>query len=68
MSLGVRQGGVLDPWLQHVAWTPGGGLVLVHSNDVYHQPRPGDASLVRITKDGVPGVVFNGAPDWIYKG
>ena len=68
VSLGVTQGGVRDTWLQHVTWTPGGGLVIVHNNDIYHQPSPGDRRMVRVTRDGVPGVVFNGALDWIYQG
>ena len=42
--------------------------MIVHQNDIYHQPSPGEKRVVRVTMDGVPGVVFNGAPDWIYKG
>ena len=68
ISLGITHGGVYDTWLQHVFWTPRGGLVIVHQNDIYHQPSPGEKWVVRVTMDGVPGVVFNGVQDWIYKG
>ena len=69
VSLGVwTVGGILDTWLQHVSWTPSGGLVIIHQNNIYHQPSPGDRRMLRLTSDGLPGVVFNGALDWLYKG
>ena len=53
--------------LQHVQWTPDNGLLIVHNNDIYHKSQVQDDPH-RVTSDGVPGVVFNGISDWIYKG
>ena len=57
----------MDTELQHVQWTPGNGLLIVHNNDIYHKASV-DSDHVRVTSDGVSGVVFNGLSDWIYRG
>lgn len=59
--------------VQLAAWAPKGhGLAFVYKNDLYYQADAGklatDAnSKVRLTKDGEPGVIFHGVPDWLYE-
>ncbi len=62
--------------IQLARWAPQGhGLVFVYGNDLYYQADAGRladsrqalSSTVRLTKDGRPGVIFNGIPDWIYE-
>nr|XP_037874086.1 inactive dipeptidyl peptidase 10 isoform X2 [Bombyx mori] len=56
------------PLLQHAEWSPvGSSLVFVHDNDIYYKPRVLKTLICRITKDGVPGVIFNGVPDFLYE-
>ncbi len=55
--------------LQHVEWAgPSGGVVLVRDNDLYYSPPPGTGPVLQLTRTGVPGVVFNGVTDWLYRG
>ncbi|KAK4880799.1 hypothetical protein RN001_008945 [Aquatica leii] len=56
--------------LQLVKWAPHeGALVYVYKNNIYYLH---DAFNVytpqQITRDGIPGVVYNGVTDYIYKG
>ncbi|KAG6452927.1 hypothetical protein O3G_MSEX007881 [Manduca sexta] len=56
------------PLLQYAEWSPvGSSLVFVHDNDIYYKPRVLKTLVCRITKNGVPGVVFNGVPDFLYE-
>ncbi|XP_050667809.1 dipeptidyl aminopeptidase-like protein 6 [Leptidea sinapis] len=56
------------PLLQYAEWAPAGaGLVFVHDNDIYYKPRVLKTLVCRITSNGVPGVVFNGVPDFLYE-
>ncbi|XP_047520693.1 inactive dipeptidyl peptidase 10 isoform X2 [Pieris napi] len=56
------------PLLQHAEWAPvGSGLVFVHDNDIYYKPKVLKALVCRITSNGVPGVLFNGVPDYLYE-
>ncbi|XP_060807128.1 inactive dipeptidyl peptidase 10 [Amyelois transitella] len=57
------------PLLQYAEWapTPGGGLVFIHDNDIYYKPKVLKTLVCRITKNGVPGVIFNGMPDFLYE-
>ncbi|KAJ0171585.1 hypothetical protein K1T71_013135 [Dendrolimus kikuchii] len=56
------------PLLQYAEWSPvGSSLVFVHDNDIYYKPRVLKTLVCRITKDGIPGVVFNGVPDFLYE-
>ena len=66
MSIATR-GDVHDTWIQYAAWTRDSGLVIVHGNNIYYQPNV-LGEVIRVTNDGVPGVVFNGVSDWLYKG
>lgn len=52
----------------HAQFTPRGhSLVLVHNYDIYYKMGP-KASTYRITKTAVPGIIYNGIPDWLYEG
>jgi hypothetical protein len=52
-----------------VEWAgPPGGVVLVRDNDLYYSPPPGTGPVLQLTRTGVPGVVFNGVTDWLYRG
>ncbi|XP_026318271.1 dipeptidyl aminopeptidase-like protein 6 [Hyposmocoma kahamanoa] len=56
------------PLLQYAEWSPvGSSLVFVHDNDIYYKPRVLKTLVCRITKTGVPGVIFNGVPDFLYE-
>jgi dipeptidyl-peptidase-4 len=45
------------------------GLAYVLDNDIYYRSSGRyDAVERRITFDGVPGIVYNGVPDWVYEG
>ena len=48
VRLGVTSGE--DSRLQHAAWTRGGGLVMVHSNDIYLQQVRADPAA-HVTRD-----------------
>ncbi|KAL1115092.1 hypothetical protein AAG570_007123 [Ranatra chinensis] len=63
-------GEVLDehPYLLHAQWTPvGHGIVLVHDYDVFYRPSPKSPHAFRVSKTAVPGVIYNGIPDWLYE-
>ncbi|XP_052741619.1 inactive dipeptidyl peptidase 10 isoform X2 [Bicyclus anynana] len=56
------------PLLQYAEWAPtGSGLVFVYDNDIYYKPKVLKALVCRITSNGVPGVIFNGVPDFLYE-
>nr|XP_032523806.1 inactive dipeptidyl peptidase 10 isoform X1 [Danaus plexippus plexippus] len=56
------------PLLQYAEWSPvGSGLVFVYDNDIYYKPKVLKALVCRITSNGVPGVIFNGVPDFLYE-
>ncbi|XP_031771202.1 venom dipeptidyl peptidase 4 [Apis florea] len=50
-------------------WSPTrNALIYVHKNDIYYQVfLEGGSHVRRITNTGVPDVVFNGIPDWVYE-
>ncbi|KAK7872130.1 hypothetical protein R5R35_005205 [Gryllus longicercus] len=61
--------GGAQPYLLLAAWVPRGlGVVMVHNYDIYYRPDPAARGpAYRVTNTGVPGVVFNGVPDWLYE-
>ena len=67
LNTGTGSGNSHGMMFNYATWTRDGGLIMVHSNDIYYKPYVG-GKVERLTKDGVPGVVFNGVSDWIYKG
>ncbi|XP_037913520.1 inactive dipeptidyl peptidase 10 isoform X3 [Hermetia illucens] len=56
------------PYLHFAQFTPSGSaLVMVYNYDIYYTPGPRAANVYRVTRDAVPGVVYNGIPDWLYE-
>ncbi|XP_034669414.1 uncharacterized protein LOC117902264 isoform X1 [Drosophila subobscura] len=56
------------PYLHYARFSPrGNGLVWVHSYDIYYRKEARGTTAHRITHDAVPGVVYNGIPDWLYE-
>ncbi|XP_039298265.1 dipeptidyl aminopeptidase-like protein 6 [Nilaparvata lugens] len=57
------------PYLLHAEWTPRGhGLLMVYNYDIYYKPSPDKhEKSFRVSSTAVPGVVSNGAPDWLYE-
>lgn len=41
---------------------------MVYNYDIYYKTGPKSAQSYRITKNAVPGIIYNGVPDWLYEG
>lgn len=46
----------------------GHSLVMVYNYDIYYKTGPKSAQSYRITKNAIPGIIYNGVPDWLYEG
>ncbi|XP_013101716.2 inactive dipeptidyl peptidase 10 isoform X1 [Stomoxys calcitrans] len=56
------------PYLHYARFTPhNNAIVLVYNYDIYYCQGARSQFVHRITRDGVPGVVFHGIPDWLYE-
>jgi hypothetical protein len=56
-------------YLLHAQFTPKGqSIVMVYTYDIYYKPTPRSTQSYRLTKTAVPGVIYNGVPDWLYEG
>ncbi|KAK5646379.1 hypothetical protein RI129_004843 [Pyrocoelia pectoralis] len=55
--------------LQYAVWAPKGvGVAYVFRNNIYYVQDLLDITTPRqITTDGVPGIIYNGVPDWVYE-
>ncbi|XP_031785352.1 inactive dipeptidyl peptidase 10 isoform X2 [Nasonia vitripennis] len=54
--------------LQHAAWLGNTtALLMVSDNDIYVRGSPNSAEDTRLTDTGLPGIVYNGVPDWLYQ-
>lgn len=40
---------------------------MISDNDIYVRMAPSAAEDARLTDTGVPGVIYNGIPDWLYQ-
>lgn len=57
------------PYLHYARFIPhSNDIVLVYNYDIYYCQGAHSHYIHRITRDGIPGVVFNGIPDWLYEG
>jgi hypothetical protein len=57
------------PHLEYLAWAPtGNGYAYVYQSNIYYKESVESKNVFPITSDGVPHVVFNGVPDWVYEG
>lgn len=53
--------------IQVCLWSPtGNSIAFVKNNDVYYI-NAANGIEKRLTFDGVPGVIYNGVPDWVYE-
>ncbi|XP_064553883.1 uncharacterized protein Dpp10 isoform X2 [Drosophila montana] len=56
------------PYLHYARFTSAGNaLIWVHNYDIYYRQEVRASHAYRITHDAVPGVVYNGIPDWLYE-
>ncbi|KAH8333609.1 hypothetical protein KR059_001206, partial [Drosophila kikkawai] len=56
------------PYLHFARFTPAGNaMVWVQGYDIYYRTEVRSPTVHRITHDAVPGVVYNGIPDWLYE-
>ncbi|XP_067002490.1 inactive dipeptidyl peptidase 10 [Anabrus simplex] len=54
--------------LQYVSWLGNTtALLLVADNDIYMRLSPVGEQDYRLTDTGLPGVIYNGVPDWLYQ-
>lgn len=54
--------------LQHAAWLGNtSSLLMISENDIYLRMSPAATEDLRLTDTGVPGVIYNGVPDWLYQ-
>lgn len=57
------------PYLHYARFTPHtNAIVLVYNYDIYYCQGARSQFVHRITRDAIPGVIFNGIPDWLYEG
>lgn len=57
------------PFLHYAKFTPEGhSLIMVCNYDIYYRRGPRSNQSYRVTKDAVPGIIYNGVPDWLYEG
>uniref|UniRef100_A0A4Y0BK07 Venom dipeptidyl peptidase 4 n=1 Tax=Anopheles funestus TaxID=62324 RepID=A0A4Y0BK07_ANOFN len=56
------------PFLLHAEFTPKGqAIVLVYEYDIYYRPSAQALQAYRLTKNAIPGIIYNGVPDWLYE-
>ncbi|CAG9768482.1 unnamed protein product [Ceutorhynchus assimilis] len=48
--------------------TTGHGFAYVYLNNIYYLPSVLETeNPIKVTEDGIEGVIYNGAPDWVYE-
>lgn len=63
-SLKIADGGEV----QIAFFSPNGnGLAYIQDNDIYYLDFDFSGNPKRVTSNGVPGVIYNGIPDWVYE-
>ncbi|EFA04427.1 venom dipeptidyl peptidase 4 [Tribolium castaneum] len=54
-------------YTQYAQWAPiGHGLVYVYLNNLYYLKEP-SGEPIALTTNGIPGIIYNGVPDWVYE-
>lgn len=57
------------PLLNFAQFTPKGhSLIIIHNYDIYYRLGPKSYQSYRVTNDAIPGIIYNGVPDWLYEG
>ncbi|XP_071103591.1 dipeptidyl peptidase 4-like isoform X6 [Haliotis cracherodii] len=52
---------------QYVAWAPKGhSLLMIQKNNIYYKSDI-ESSPTPVVEDGIPGLIYNGVPDWVYE-
>lgn len=41
---------------------------MVYNYDIYYRFGPRAHQSYRVTNTGIPGIIYNGIPDWLYEG
>uniref|UniRef100_A0A1A9ZFA6 Venom dipeptidyl peptidase 4 n=1 Tax=Glossina pallidipes TaxID=7398 RepID=A0A1A9ZFA6_GLOPL len=56
------------PYLHYARFTPySNALILVYNYDIYYCQGARSQQVHRITRDAIPGIIYNGIPDWLYE-
>ncbi|XP_020280777.1 inactive dipeptidyl peptidase 10 isoform X2 [Pseudomyrmex gracilis] len=56
------------PYLLLAQWTPHKpGIVMVHDYDIYYMTSPTSNTAYQVTNTAIPGILYNGVPDWLYE-
>ncbi|XP_037042079.1 inactive dipeptidyl peptidase 10 [Bradysia coprophila] len=56
------------PYLHYAQFTPKGhSLIMVYNYDIFYRLGPRTYESYRVTDDAIPGVIYNGIPDWLYE-
>nr|XP_012223652.1 PREDICTED: dipeptidyl peptidase 4 isoform X4 [Linepithema humile] len=54
--------------LQYAIWLSNTtSILMISDNDIYLRMSPAATEDIRLTDTGVPGVIYNGMPDWLYQ-
>ncbi|XP_025072942.1 dipeptidyl aminopeptidase-like protein 6 [Pogonomyrmex barbatus] len=54
--------------LQHATWLGNtSGILMISENDIFLRMGPAGTEDIRLTDTGVPGIIYNGVPDWLYQ-
>ncbi|XP_024889600.1 dipeptidyl aminopeptidase-like protein 6 isoform X1 [Temnothorax curvispinosus] len=54
--------------LQHATWLGNtSNLLMISENDIFLRLGPAATEDFRLTDTGVPGIIYNGVPDWLYQ-
>lgn len=57
-----------ETFLDLAIWGPqGNSIFFVHQNNLFYK-KTVDSTPIQLTGDGVPGVIYNAVPDWVYEG
>ena len=56
-------------FLSYVQWSPrDNSLIIVQDGNIFYTPGIRSPHVYQLTKSGVPRVISNGVPDWLYEG
>lgn len=57
------------PYFHHAQFAPAGNaIIMVYNYDIYYRRAPRNSQTYRVTHDAIPGIIYNGIPDWLYEG
>lgn len=57
------------PYMNYAQFTPHqNAIVMVYNYDIYYCQGARSQYVQRITHNAMPGIIYNGIPDWLYEG